>query len=172
MAGTRSFSRKKGVKLTVVARIGCTPYTAPVYGQTCVRTLPYAYAVVHSTTRNWAHLTLKHPQSPQKWGKVIMVRSRRVIFLFLILGRRPDHHMIFHIFSVPFLTWVFGQQLFKVLRKKDGIHCSDFGYVHTYTFSKDPFSKRSVLGCPHVSYVNPETPFTRTWIDPRKRAST
>ena len=39
-------------------------------------------------------------------------------------------------------------------------------------FQKDPFSKRSVLGCPHVSYVNPETPFTRTRIDPRKRAST
>ena len=39
-------------------------------------------------------------------------------------------------------------------------------------FQKDPFSKSSVLGCPHVSYVNPETPFTRTWIDPRKRAST
>ena len=38
-------------------------------------------------------------------------------------------------------------------------------------FKKDPFSKRSVLGCPHVSYVNPETPFTRTWIDPGKRAS-
>ena len=47
------------------------------------------------------------------------------------------------------------------------------GCVHTYTFSKkNPFSKRSVLGCPHVSYVNPATPFTRTWIDPRKRAST
>ena len=44
--------------------------------------------------------------------------------------------MIFHIFSVPFLQWVFGQQLFKVLRKKDGIHCSDFRYVHTYTFPK------------------------------------
>ena len=39
-------------------------------------------------------------------------------------------------------------------------------------FQKDPFSTRSILGCPHISYVNPETPFTRTWIDPRKRAST
>ena len=62
-------SRKKDVKLTVVARIGCTPYTAPAYGQTCVRTLPYVYAVVNSTTRNWAHLTSKHPQSPQKMGE-------------------------------------------------------------------------------------------------------
>ena len=46
----------------------------------------------------------------------------------------------------------------------------------TYTctrirFQKDPFPKRSVLGCPHVPYVNPETPFTRTWIDPGKLAS-
>ena len=39
-------------------------------------------------------------------------------------------------------------------------------------FQKDPFSKRSVFGCPHVSYVNPETPFTQTLIDPWKRAPT
>ena len=33
---TRPFSsRKKDVKLTVVARIRYTPYTTPAYGQTC-----------------------------------------------------------------------------------------------------------------------------------------
>ena len=32
--------------------------------------------------------------------------------------------MIFHIFSISFLPYVFGQQLFKVLRKTDGIHCT------------------------------------------------
>ena len=95
-------SRNKDVKSTVVARIGCTPYTAPAYGQTCVRTLPYAYAVINSTTRNWAHLTLKHPQSPQNWGKVFMVGSRRVFVLFLILGRWAGHPMIFHIFPYLF----------------------------------------------------------------------
>ena len=176
MAGndrTRPFlSRKKEVKLTVVAPIGCTPYTAPAYGQTCVRTLPHTYAVVNSITRNWAHLTSKHPpppkkKSPQKLGegdsdrrmvrwcirltrltlvceviryrlvqvrqnqkkaskrlslslplsfspssyflyfsiqkmKVIMAGSRRVFVLFLILGRRADHPMIFHIFPYLF----------------------------------------------------------------------
>ena len=33
-----------------VVRIGYTPYTAPTYRHTCVRTLPYAYTVVISTT--------------------------------------------------------------------------------------------------------------------------
>ena len=32
--------------------------------------------------------------------------------------------MIFHIFSVPFLPWVFRRRLFKVLRKKNEIHCT------------------------------------------------
>ena len=31
--------------------------------------------------------------------------------------------MIFHIFSIPFLPWVFHRRLFKVLRKKNEIHC-------------------------------------------------
>ena len=114
------------MKLTVVAPIGCTPYTAPAYGQTCVLTLPNAYAVVNSTTRNWAHLTSKHPKVLKKWGKVIMVGSQRVFVLFLILGRRADHPIIFHVFSISFLPKVFGQQLFKVLRKKDGIHSGSF----------------------------------------------
>ena len=75
-----------------------------MYCQTCVRTLPYTYAVVDSTTRNWAHVTSKHPpKSLKKWGKVIMVGSRRVFILFLILGRRADHPMFFHIFSISFL---------------------------------------------------------------------
>ena len=53
-----------------------------------------------------------------------MVGSRRVFVLLLILGRRANHPMIFHIFSISFLPKVFGQQLFKVLCKTDGIHCS------------------------------------------------
>ena len=101
---TRPFSsRKTDVKSTIVARIGCTPYTAPAYGQTCVRTLPYAYAVVNSTTRNWAHLTSKHPQSPPKMGEGDYGRIPKVFALFLILGRRADHPIIFHIFSISFL---------------------------------------------------------------------
>ena len=92
------------MKLTVVARIGCTPYTAPADGQTCVRTLPYAYAVVNSTTRNWDTFDVETPPKVlKKWAKVIMVGSRRVFVLFLILGRRADHPMIFHIFSISFL---------------------------------------------------------------------
>ena len=35
--------------------------------------------------------------------------------------------MIFHIFSIPFLPWVFRRRLFKVLRKKNEIHCSNSG---------------------------------------------
>ena len=31
--------------------------------------------------------------------------------------------MIFHIFSIPFLPRVFHRRLFKVLRKKNEIHC-------------------------------------------------
>ena len=31
--------------------------------------------------------------------------------------------MIFHIFSIPFLPWVFHRRLFKVWRKKNEIHC-------------------------------------------------
>ena len=60
-------------------------------------------------------------------------------------------------------------QISSVSKKFASLICAlyTWGYVHTYTFSK-----RSVLGCPHVSYVNPETPFTQTWIDPGKRAST
>ena len=76
-----------------------------IYGQTCVRTLPYEYAVVNSTTGNWAHLTSKHhPKSSKNGGRslVIMVGSRRVFVLFLILGRRADHPMIFHIFPYLF----------------------------------------------------------------------
>ena len=46
---------------------------------------------------------------------------------------------------------------------------SIWGYVHTYTISKRiRYRKDPFWVCPHVSYVNPATPFTRTWIDPRK----
>ena len=88
------------MKSTVVARIGHTTYTAPDYGHTCVQALHYTYAVVNWTTRNWAQLTSKHPQSPQKMGEVF---PKVVFLLCLILGRSADHPMIFHIFSISFL---------------------------------------------------------------------
>ena len=80
-------------------------YIAPDYGHTCVRTLHYEYAVVNWTTRNWAHLTSKYPppQSPQKMGEGDYGRFPNVFLLFLILGRRADHPMNFHIFSISFL---------------------------------------------------------------------
>ena len=45
--------------------------------------------------------------------------------------------MIFHIFSIPFLPWVFHRRLFKVLRKKNEIHC-------TSSFRSGPTSVRQV----------------------------
>ena len=95
-----------------------------LYGQTCVRTLPYAYAVVNSTTRNWAHLTSKHPQSPQKMGEGDYGRIPKAFCPLFDFGEegRPSHD--FSYFSISFLPQVFGQQLFKVLRKMDGIHCN------------------------------------------------
>ena len=64
------------------------------------------------------------PKVLKKWGWWVLPGSRRLGHLVLILGRRADHHMIFHIFSIPFLPWVFGRRLFKVLRKKNEIHCT------------------------------------------------
>ena len=64
------------------------------------------------------------PKVLKKRGWWILPGSRRLGDLVLILGRRADHHMIFHIFSIPFLPWVFHRRLFKVLRKKNEIHCS------------------------------------------------
>ena len=96
-------SRKNGCEVHGCgARINCTPYTTPAYGQTCVRKLPYEYAVVNSTTGNWAYLTSKPPQSPQKMGEGDYCRILKVFVLFLILGRRADHPMIFHIFPYLF----------------------------------------------------------------------
>ena len=83
-------SRKNGCEVH-----GCgahwlhTVHHSCLYGQTCVQTLPYEYAVVNATTGNWAHLTSKHPQSPQKMGegdKLIMVESRRVLSSFWFWG--------------------------------------------------------------------------------------
>ena len=42
------------------------------------------------------------PKVLKKWVNVIMVGSRRIFVLFLILGRRADHPMIFHIFPYLF----------------------------------------------------------------------
>ena len=97
------------MKSTVVACTGCTPYTAPAYGQTCVRTLPYAYAVVNSTTRNWAHLTSKHPQSPQKMGDGDYGRIPKGFCPLFDFGEegRPSHDFsyFFHIFfTIGFLV--------------------------------------------------------------------
>ena len=65
----------------------------------------YAYAVVNSTTRNWAHVTLKHPQSPQKMGEGDYGRIPKGFCPLLILGRleaRSSHE--FSYFSISFLT--------------------------------------------------------------------
>ena len=86
----------------VSARIGHTPYTAPNDGHTCVRTVHLSYAVVNWINRNWAHLTSKHPQSPQKMGEDDYGMFPKVFHLFLIL-RKADHPTIFHIFSISFL---------------------------------------------------------------------
>ena len=43
------------------------------------------------------------PQFLKKWGWSILVGSRRLCHLVLILGRRADNHMIFHIFSYIFI---------------------------------------------------------------------
>ena len=106
------------MKCTAVARILYIPYTAPAYRHTWVRTLPYGYAVVNSTTRNWAHLTSKHPQSPQKMGKVIMVGFRRFFSPLFDFGEESRPSQDFSYFSISFLPSFLGQQLFKVLRKK------------------------------------------------------
>ena len=60
------------------------------------------YSVANSTTRIWAHLTSKHPQSPQKMGEGDYGRIPKGFVLFLILGRRAHHPMIFHIFQYFF----------------------------------------------------------------------
>ena len=80
----------------------------------CPAKLSFQPAVTGHTWRENA------PQSPQKinGGWWILPGSRTLGHLVLILGRRADHHMIFHIFSIPFLPWVFRRRLFKVLRKK------------------------------------------------------
>ena len=56
----------------------------------------------NSTTHNLAHLTSKHPPSAQKMGEGDYGRTRRVFVLFLMLGRRADRPMIFHIFPYLF----------------------------------------------------------------------
>ena len=78
---------------TVAARIGHTPYTAPNYGHTCVRTVHYLYAVVNWIPRNWAHLTSKHPESPQKMGEDDFGRFPKVFSPLFDFGEegRPSH---------------------------------------------------------------------------------
>ena len=64
------------------------------------------------------------PQSPQKMGEGDYGRIPKVFCPLSYFGEegRPSHDFsyFFHIF----FTIGFGQQLFKVLRKEDGIHCS------------------------------------------------
>ena len=94
------FIKEKDVKSTAVARIGCTPCPLMVkhaYGRCPTRTQLSTRPLV--TGHMWRRNT---PKVLKKWGKVIMVGSRRVFILFLILGRRADHPMIFHIFPYLF----------------------------------------------------------------------
>ena len=90
------------MKSTVVARIGCTPYTTPAYGQTCVRMLPYEYAVVNSTTGNWAHLTSKRPPKSSKNGEGDYGRIPKGFCPLFDFGEegRPSHDFsyFFHTF--------------------------------------------------------------------------
>ena len=116
-------SRKKDVKLTEVARIGCTPYTAHAYGQTCVRTLPYGYAVVNSTTRNWAHLTSTHPPKSSKKGEGDYGRIPKGLCPLFDFGEegRPSN-------DFPYFPYLFNHRFLvsncsKFCVKMDGIHC-------------------------------------------------
>ena len=81
-------------------------------------------------TRNWEDMTSKHPQSPQKCGKWILLGPRtgpKVFSPLLILGRRQDHPMIFHIFT-SFYRWFFVSNCstFCVLKtkQKNETHCT------------------------------------------------
>ena len=78
----------------------------------CPAKLSFLPAVTGHTWHEHAPKVLK------KMRVVDMPGSLRLGHLVLILGRRGDHHMIFHIFSMPFLPWVFHRRLFKVLHKK------------------------------------------------------
>ena len=59
--------------------------------QWCIRRIVNSTARPLVTGHMWR--TSKHPKVLKKWGKVIMVGSRRVFVLFLIVGRRADHPM-------------------------------------------------------------------------------
>ena len=85
------------------------------------------------------------PKVLKKWGWWILPGSQRLRHLVLILGRRADHHMIFHIFSIPFLPWVFQRRLFKVLRKKNEIHCIFFVSRHIETPNATRLGEKNII---------------------------
>ena len=86
-----------------------------------LRTLPSEVAV--PTGRNWAHMTWKCPPKSSKSGVVDIARIPKAWPPRFDFGEegRPSHD--FSYFSIPSLPWVFHRQLFKVLRKKNEIHC-------------------------------------------------
>ena len=66
------------------------------------------------------------PKVLKKWGWWILPGSRRLGHLVLILGRRADHRMIFHIFfSNLFYHGFFIGDCSKFCVKKNEIHCMD-----------------------------------------------
>ena len=69
-------------------------------------------------------MTWNAPKVLQKWGWWILPGSRRLGHLVLILGRRADHHTIFHIFPYLFYHWFFIGDCSKFCVKKNEIHCS------------------------------------------------
>ena len=106
-----------------------------------LRTLPSE--VVVPTGRNWAHMKYKKaPQSPPKTGVVDIARIPKAWPPRFDFGEegRPSHD--FSYFSIPFLPRVFHRRLFKVLRKKNEIHCmgTRSGYsLRIFQFSKGFF---------------------------------
>ena len=66
---------------------------------------------------------VKMPPPPPKMGVVDIARITKAWPPRFDFGEdgRPSHD--FSYFSIPFLPWVFHRRLFKVLRKKNEIHC-------------------------------------------------
>ena len=84
----------------------------------CPAKLSFLPAVTGHTWRENA------PQSPKKMGVVDIARIPKAWPPRFDFGEEgiPSHD--FSYFSIPFLPWVFHKQLFKVLRKKNEIHCT------------------------------------------------
>ena len=81
-----------------------------------LRTLPSETVV--PTGHNWAHMTWKCPQSPQKNGGWSICHYPEGLATSVWFWGGGQTITWFFILSIPFLPWVFHRRLFKVLRKK------------------------------------------------------